>query len=395
MPVHYLRSVRARHFKSLDDVTVQLQPLTVLVGPNGAGKSNLLSVIRFLGETARRDLHLAIQHFGGFDRICFRGTTARRRSFTIGIAATVTDLSHERAMDEYELTVTQYPNALARREEFTFKCVKGRGRRITVKGGGFSVQDSLGRGKESSLSPTSSALSTLPRLGPDEGGRQVGQLADLFASFRVFDVDVAKARRPQRIDGFDGMPMLSTDASNLATFLWALQRQHPQIARRLQQDLRQVVPGFREIKFRPVAGSSEAVEVGFSESGLPGTTSLADASFGTIRAAALLAMLHDPNPPKLTCVEEVDHGLHPHAIEIIVKRMRQATERTQLLIATHSPTFANRLDPQELVVCERDPESGASLIPAIGAEEIAEMANATDLGLGELWFTGALGGGLP
>ncbi len=65
-----------------------------------------------------------------------------------------------------------------------------------------------------------------------------------------------------------------------------------------------------------------------------GTTPLASASFGTIRALALLAMLHDPDPPKLTCVEEVDHGLHPYALDRIVERLRDASTRTQVLAAT-------------------------------------------------------------
>jgi len=373
---------------------VELSPLTVLVGPNGAGKSNLLNTIRFLGETARFDLHYAIQHFGGFDGICFGGAKGSRRSFSIAVAATLTELSHAGAMDEYKLTVTQNPRILGRKEEFTFKRVKGRGRRITVKGDGYSVKDASGHGRQAPLSRNSSALSTLPRLGPDEGGKQVGQLAELFSSFRVFEIDVVAARQPGRVESAR-MPILASDASNLAAFLWGLERHHAETAEQLVSDLRQVIPGFQEFTFRPLAGAAEAVEVGFVESALPGTTSLADASFGSIRAMALLAMLHDPSPPKLTCVEEVDHGLHPHAIEVIVHRMRQATARTQLLIATHSPTFANRLEAEELVVCERDPESGASRIPSISANTIKKMTARTELDLGELWFTGALGGGLP
>jgi len=123
-------------------------------------------------------------------------------------------------------------------------------------------------------------------------------------------------------------------------------------------------------------------------------TNMAEASFGTVRALALLAMLHDPNPPKLTCVEEIDHGLHPHALDRIVERMRSASKRTQLLAVTHSPALANRLNPKELVVCERDYEGRGSLIPAIESSKVEAMANASGLLPGELWFSGALGGGL-
>lgn len=141
-------------------------------------------------------------------------------------------------------------------------------------------------------------------------------------------------------------------------------------------------------------GTGEGSAVYFVEHGLPGRTYLADASFGTIRALALLAMLHDPHPPMLTCVEEIDHGLHPHALDVIVERLRSAASRTQILVATHSPALVNRLDPHELIVCERENETGSSHIPAIDSDTIAEMVQESNLLPGELWFSGALGGGL-
>ncbi|GHD33994.1 hypothetical protein GCM10007147_39290 [Nocardiopsis kunsanensis] len=130
------------------------------------------------------------------------------------------------------------------------------------------------------------------------------------------------------------------------------------------------------------------------ETGLRVPTELADASFGTIRLLGLLALLYDSNPPALTCIEEIDHGLHPQALELLVERIREASERTQFLIATHSPALADRLRPEELVVCERDSD-GASRIPAVTQERLeAIVERSEDLPLGELWFSGALGGDL-
>ncbi|MBM4394608.1 MAG: ATP-binding protein [Deltaproteobacteria bacterium] len=57
-------------------------------------------------------------------------------------------------------------------------------------------------------------------------------------------------------------------------------------------------------------------------------TPLANASYGTIRALAILALLYDPNPPLLTCMEEIDHGLHPHVFDRLVELMRQASRHT-------------------------------------------------------------------
>ncbi|MBX3273018.1 MAG: AAA family ATPase [Sandaracinaceae bacterium] len=380
-------------------MAVDLGPLSVLVGPNGAGKSNLLGVIRFLGDTARADLLPALKMHGGFDSLLYRGsspvTSGRRRTMSIRLAvhAQVTRYASPNALDEYSLTVRKYGNdAYGREESIRFKRTKGRGRRIQVSGDRVEVVDEGAAGQERSLAQGSAALSTLPRLGKDAGGEQVGQLADLFSTFRVFDVDVRAARAPGRLSPASA---LEPDASNLATFLVGLEASEPEVFDLLQRDLGYVVPGFRRLELVPLGGAASAVMVAIRERGLSGATPLADASFGTVRATALLAMLHDPSPPKLTCVEEVDHGLHPHAIDRLVQRMREASTRTQILVATHSPTFVNRLEPAELIVCERDVETGESRIPAIAAEDVAHAASGTELGLGELWFTGALGGGLP
>lgn len=108
----------------------------------------------------------------------------------------------------------------------------------------------------------------------------------------------------------------------------------------------------------------------------------------------LFALLHDPNPPVMTCIEEIDHGLHPHALELLAERLREASERTQLLVTTHAPVLVDQLEPEEIVICERDAK-GASHIPATSTERIREVVDASEgLPLGELWFSGALGGGL-
>jgi predicted ATPase len=160
------------------------------------------------------------------------------------------------------------------------------------------------------------------------------------------------------------------------------------------EDATEVLPQLDDIGFEYPSGPAREVIVVLHERGLRRPTQLADASYGTIRLLGLLALLYDPEPPALTCVEEIDHGLHPQALELLVERLREAGERTQFLIATHSPAFADRLEPGELVVCERR-DDGSSAIPAIPKAKVAEIAETSDqLPLGRLWFSGALGGSL-
>ncbi len=244
------------------------------------------------------------------------------------------------------------------------------------------------------LSEGSLALTTLPELGSDQGGSQVRVLALLFESFGVVDIDVDAVRRPSALSTSDAR--LSDDAANLGANLQHLSTRHPEVFADLQRDARHFVPGLREISFRPTSGAVEGVVTQLVERGLQGPTDLGEASIGgtgALALLALLALLHDPDPARITCIEEVDHGLHPSVLDRLVELLRQASSKTQLLIATHSPALVNRVDAGELIVCERA-EDGSARTPAIAPEQVQAMEQelAGELLLGELWFTGALGG---
>lgn len=395
-----LLRIEAHNYGCLDHADVTLGPLSVLVGPNGSGKSTLLDTIQFLGDAARDDLGPAVASRGGFEAMRFRGASdGLTAGIRLAIHAVVTNHASERVPDEYELYVwgqsIQPRFVLLRDESLKFKRRAGAGRRLTIKGAEVTAHNEAGKriSSQKLLQEQSLALSTLPRLAFKEGGEQMAQLADLFKSFRVFDVDVRAARAPAPVDPGEQRVVLAQNASNLSAFLHQLSRDKA-LFRNLIEDARAMIPGFKKLHFRAIGGARAAVVAEIEERWLPGRTPLAAASFGTIRALAMLAMLYDPEPPALTCVEEIDHGFHPHLFDRLVELMRQATERTQLLIATHSPALVNRLRPEELIVCERNPETGGVRMPAIDADTIAKMMEAAggEIGPGELWFSGSLGG---
>ena len=393
-----LVSLEVENFRSLRKVHLPLGDLTVLVGPNGAGKTNVLKVFEFLADIIRTDLEPALNARGGFDEIVFHGGEKPPSSIRIKATATWTTHSSRNAPDEYELRVTRARRStgdvLSRRETFQFKRTQGRGRRITISGqqatvvntgDAGSAEDSIG------IKSLSSGLSTLPRLH-GTGGEEVSAVADRLASFRVFDVAVPAARRPVRVSR--QREYLEDNASNLASFMLMLRRTDSSSFRQLEEDARQALPQLESIGFEYQENGLDEVAVILHERGLRRPTPLIDASYGTVRLLGLLALLYDPYPPSLTCIEEIDHGLHPQALEMLVERLRDASERSQFLIATHSPALADRLRPEEFVICERR-DDGSSAIPAVSVNDVRRIVRASDdLPLGELWFSGALGGDL-
>lgn len=237
--------------------------------------------------------------------------------------------------------------------------------------------------------PQSSGLYTLRRFGKIADSSEIDKIASVFENLRVLDIDADAARRPSPIRIAD---KLNSRGRNIAAYLLWLSENYPERLEIIEDDLRYVLPGFVRFDFREIGGPREGVVVDIREAQLADATPLSRVSFGTLRAIVLFNMLHDPFPPALTCLEEIDHGLHPHALDRVVDRLREASSRTQIIVATHSPALVNRADVGELIVFERNPTDGSSIVVDLSAARIRALMKETDYQLGELWFSGELGG---
>ena len=106
-------------------------------------------------------------------------------------------------------------------------------------------------------------------------------------------------------------------------------------------------------------------------------------SDGTLSLLAHLVALFGPEPPSLACFEESENFVHPHLIEHLIDVMKKAP--AQVIISTHSPTFLNFVNPEDLIiVSKRDGRTHC--------ERLENPDKYRDHPLGDLWFTGELGG---
>jgi hypothetical protein len=118
-------------------------------------------------------------------------------------------------------------------------------------------------------------------------------------------------------------------------------------------------------------------------------------STGTLRLMGLLALLRHPSPPSLICVEEIENGLDPRTIHLLVSEILRATEneRTQVMLTTHSPYLLDLLPLSSLVLVSREP-GGSPSFRRPGDDE-AMAAWSRRFAPGALYTMGALsqGGG--
>jgi predicted ATPase len=113
-------------------------------------------------------------------------------------------------------------------------------------------------------------------------------------------------------------------------------------------------------------------------------------STGTLRMLALLALLRHPSPPPLIVVEEIENGLDPRSVHLIVEEIRNAVIAgvTQVILTTHSPYLLDLLTLEHLVVVERDKEGHPSFDRPDSRGSLREWA--TEFAPGRLYTMGSL-----
>ena len=202
-------------------------------------------------------------------------------------------------------------------------------------------------------------------------------------------------RRPQRTDGDPNF--LEEDFSNLGLVVNDL------LSRRLEPSLDSYLKRFYESyeSLHPrIFGNT--IELIVNEAGMSsGTLPASRLSDGTIRFIALLAILCHPNPPPLICIEEPEIAMHPDSLGLIAELLRKASERTQIVVTTHSPEFVSHFsdEPEHIVVCDRDAKEGTQFrrLSRQDLDEWQEIYQQTGkelvvYGLSEMWMSGSIGG---
>jgi predicted ATPase len=128
----------------------------------------------------------------------------------------------------------------------------------------------------------------------------------------------------------------------------------------------------------------------FIDEGLDDLVPATRLSDGTLRYLSLLAILCHPTPPPIVCIEEPELGLHPDILPTIAELLKDASQRTQLIVTTHSDALVSALSdiPEAIVVCEPGPDG--TQLRRLDRESLAEWLDRYSLG--EIWRMGEIGG---
>ena len=381
-----------------DMAPFELHPLNILIGPNGSGKSNIIEALELLRATPT-DFAAAIRDGGGATEWFWKGDSPRRVAMIeieTGDESSGLKTPTKRAL-RYRLEFVSVNNRIEVSDEaieeakpaggheepyFYYRFQRGK----PVINVFDSTRPSIGSPRHlqrDDLLPDQSVLAQRkdPDLYPELTwfGRQVGKIQTLrdwtFGRYTA-------PRQPQPAD----LPedRLLTDCRNLALVL--NQIEHRQTSLQLNKLLKRFFPRFERMSTKVSGGT---IQFYLHESGFGSPIPATRLSDGTIRFVALLATLLAHSPPPLVCIDEPELGLHPDAVSLLADLLIEASERTQLIVATHSDALVSALtnEPQTVVACER--LGAATTLRRLDPDKLSHWLD--EYRLGDLWRMGELG----
>lgn len=325
-----IASVAFRNFKALRNAHLQLAPFNLVIGPNGSGKTSLIDALMRLRSLSKLPLREPVAE------------------------------SDREIVDGPEVVFRFLPPHDA--SEAIIGCV----------------------------SDTQCDLLEIDPVGADWP-----VLRTRLQGMRsyIFDHHAIAARSPAR----DGAELL-TNGGNLAAVLATLRAKHPEAFGELRAELMRILPEYEEIDCE--TGKDGLVGLVLVLRGGGERIPADNVSQGTLYLLTILALAFDPTPPSVVCIEEIDRGFHPRLLRDVRDVLYRLSHPdgfgikrapVQVIATTHSPYLLDlfRDHPEEIVISEKQGVAAtfSRLSDRADLKELLEEGT-----LGDMWFTGILGG---
>ncbi len=338
-----LQSVRIKNFKAIiDSKTVKFGPLTAFIGHNGAGKSSLIEALETYQSIVRDGLDIAMQRWLGIEHARHKSQEAKERAGDL-----TNPIAFELALGDSPRKTTRLHLAINNDPAVNRMFIASESIEIpaadSIK---IAPPFSNPSGNTESLQARRSKLA----IAPEDYPVLSKQILDW--QFLAMNPDAMGLPVPQQRTG--GGVRLAKDGSNIADYLLDIRQLDINAFNGIVETMAFVLPYARDIQPAITSELERKTWLQLTEADfkVPGWM----LSTGTLRLLALLALLRHPKPPPLIVVEEIENGLDPRSIHLIVEEIRNAVLEgtTQVILTTHSPYLLDLLTLDHLVLVERD-----------------------------------------
>lgn len=392
-----------KNFKAIRELTdLPLSDFHVLVGPNGVGKSTFLDAVDFVRDCLVDSPRVAVESRGIAD---FKDLTWMRQGGVIEVALW---LDFSKSVAQLSDSLLSYRLAI-RQDDKLGICIEEESlnqfsRSSLTSAGGLLASDKVkpkrllgktskgtdfyAREKGSYVDSFNFGLDklTLGLTPPDESRYPTANAVRQFLTqgVRYIQLDSPAMRYPcPATRGTE----LDLDGTNLARVLGQLLGANGGVGAKWSkagttagnwaEHLQYALPSLESIGWsRRLADNAEYLLLRY-ESGLEAPSWVL--SDGTLRMLALTILAYLPPRPAIYMIEEPENGVHPKALEIILRSL-SSIPGAQMIVATHSPFVVQQCGVKPLL-CFSSGNAGAHIVPGPEHPTLRTWDGSPDLGI--------------
>lgn len=440
--------IRIQNFKSFKDTKICLNDINLLIGANNSGKTNFFRVLLFLKDLLNLQVENLIPKFKSLSHnkrgisiknpmgFTIKWTPEAERNYFFRIEfyddekadyAIFCGLSLDQEIDpNFNLPNLNYID-----KYFYSYTIHGVGPSYTGLVHPNFHSPELGKVFNNQLTnyrtiqihkhnkntiPGLSQISGEPRRFLEQSNSHDGfenDLLKLILSLKIYRPDPNRIIVPYPLNGDE---LVNEDASNLVSFFDKMRDINIEVMDKVNQDLNKCIREFKDIRFDTInTGTAQFLELRtlyhrdtFKKFGVSDENKnifwAEELSEGAIYFIALLAIIHQPTPPKILMIEEPERGIHPRRIQEIVAFIQELAleKKIQVILTSHSSIVVDQFsnDTSKVLVFDKV-ESTTSVSnlkkdiiepknKKLKSKNVAEVDFESTLG--ENWIMGLLNG---
>lgn len=332
-----IKRIHIKNFKSLRDVCVELDPVTVLIGRGGTGKSNFVNAIAFLRDyLIRKDQ--ALFDSGWSEIFCVTAREAGEISFEVAFEMPGSDAT------------------------FVYKLLFSAPSLSSL----VLIHESLWKNGDAVFARDENKWTVQPAVSPMPHPHHVALesingIPEVARAYLVLTTGIGRydfggsvlTTVTGKQSDEDG---LKDDASNFLRVFEAITRNLQDLS--AQQDivaaLRKVKPALHSIQVKMPEKNRVVVALRAGDQSL--VLDLPQESEGLRRFFAHLLAIYQVPPKQLLMFEEPEKGLYSGALCVLAEHFKAcpAAGRGQIILTTHSPDLLDCFDAEQVRVVEMD-----------------------------------------
>lgn len=327
-----------RNYRSVKDVWLKMQPITVIVGPNGSGKSNLYRALHLVASTANGQFARALGEEGGMQSALWCGAYGLKDKQQVSLSVKVGDLQYDLSCGvpgpRRQPGLFENDPEIRRERIFVFK--NGQKSRVLDRGlAEIVARDASGRTTDYTMRVGRNE-SILTGLREPHRYPEISALRQEFLNWRFYHDFRTDRESPLRKPQLPvATAIMAHDGSDFISALGTILEYGD--AGAFKQSLNEAFPGATI----DIASGSAGLRLYMQFPEFERPFDAAELSDGTLQYLCLLTAFFSLTPPSVLAINEPETSIHSSLLDALAKLVVRTSKQSQIWITTHSTELAD------------------------------------------------------